>query len=144
MTLLQLLQGLFMVLDGALQLLDVLGSALAEGGLCLPVPLLSLLGRCIDLAAPTHTPSVATRQPHIMTMSQASTYGLASALAFGHHDVFLLGECFDVRLRHGVHGADGAGALGFRLRLNLRRDHSFGGEIPGTDRERGCRHSRHV
>jgi hypothetical protein len=42
-TLLQVLQRLLMVLDSTLQLLDVLSTALAEGSLSLPVPLLSLL-----------------------------------------------------------------------------------------------------
>jgi hypothetical protein len=35
--------------DGLLELLDVLSPALSEGGLSLPVPLLALLGRSIDL-----------------------------------------------------------------------------------------------
>jgi hypothetical protein len=40
---LQVLQGLLMVLDSALELLDVLGAALAEGCLGLAVALLALL-----------------------------------------------------------------------------------------------------
>jgi hypothetical protein len=36
-------------LDRLLQLLDVLGAPFSEGSLSLPVPLLSLLGRSIDL-----------------------------------------------------------------------------------------------
>ena len=43
-TLLQGLQRLFMVLDGGLELLDVLGAPLSERSLGLPVPLLALLG----------------------------------------------------------------------------------------------------
>jgi hypothetical protein len=48
-TLLQRLQRLFMVLDGGLELLDVLGAPLSERSLGLPVPLLALLGRGIYL-----------------------------------------------------------------------------------------------
>ena len=42
MTVLQVLQRLFMVLDRALQLLDILGPSLSEGSLCLPIALLAL------------------------------------------------------------------------------------------------------
>lgn len=49
MTLLQALQGILMLLDGGLQLLDVLGPPLAKGGLGLTIPLLPLLGGGIDL-----------------------------------------------------------------------------------------------
>jgi hypothetical protein len=38
-----------MVLDGGLELLDVLGAPLSERSLSLPVPLLALLGRGIYL-----------------------------------------------------------------------------------------------
>lgn len=48
--LLQVLQGVLMVLDGALELLDVLGAALTEGSLGLAVALLALLRSGIDLA----------------------------------------------------------------------------------------------
>lgn len=51
MALLQVLQGVFMVLDGGLELLDVLGASLAEGGLSLAVALLALLGGGVDLWA---------------------------------------------------------------------------------------------
>lgn len=51
MTVLQVLQRLLVVLDGALQLLDVLGAALAKGGLRLPVALLALFRGGIDLTA---------------------------------------------------------------------------------------------
>ena len=50
-TQLQGLQSVFMMLDRRLQLLDVLGPSLPEGGLRLTVPLLSLFGRRIDLQA---------------------------------------------------------------------------------------------
>lgn len=50
MVLLQGLQGLLVMLDGTLQLLDVLGATLAEGGLGLPVPLLALFRGGIDLS----------------------------------------------------------------------------------------------
>jgi hypothetical protein len=49
--LLQVLQRVLMVLDGALKLLDVLGTALAEGSLGLAVALLALLRGGIYLAA---------------------------------------------------------------------------------------------
>lgn len=39
MTLLQVLQRLFMVLDGLLQLLNVFGPPFSEGGLCLSISL---------------------------------------------------------------------------------------------------------
>jgi hypothetical protein len=48
-TLLQGLQRVFMVLDGGLELLDVLGAPLSERSLSLPVSLLALLGRGIYL-----------------------------------------------------------------------------------------------
>ena len=51
MTVLEVLQRLLMVLDGALELLDILGAALAEGSLGLPVALLALLRRGVYLAA---------------------------------------------------------------------------------------------
>lgn len=51
MTVLQVLQRLLMVLDGALELLDVLSSTLAKGGLGLPVSLLALLGGSVYLTA---------------------------------------------------------------------------------------------
>jgi hypothetical protein len=44
-------QILLMSPDGFLELLDVLGPALSESRLSLTVPLFSLLGSCIDLAA---------------------------------------------------------------------------------------------
>lgn len=47
--LLQALQRLLIVLNGSLQLLDILGPPLTEGGLCLSVALLALLRRGIDL-----------------------------------------------------------------------------------------------
>jgi hypothetical protein len=50
-TVLQALQLLLMVLNGALQLLDVLCAALAEGGLGLSVALLALLRRGVYLTA---------------------------------------------------------------------------------------------
>jgi hypothetical protein len=43
MAVLQILKGLLMAGDGALQLLDILGSALTESCLSLSIPLLSLL-----------------------------------------------------------------------------------------------------
>lgn len=46
---LQALQGVFMLLDGSFELLDILGPPLPEGCLSLAVPLLPLLGRCIYL-----------------------------------------------------------------------------------------------
>lgn len=51
MAVLQILQRLFMVLDGALQLLNVLCASLAEGCLCLPVALLALFRRGVYLEA---------------------------------------------------------------------------------------------
>jgi hypothetical protein len=48
---LQVLQRVFMVLNGALQLLDVLCATLTEGGLRLSVALFALFGRGIDLRA---------------------------------------------------------------------------------------------
>lgn len=48
--LLQVLQRLLMVLDGALELLDVLCASLAEGSLGLAIALLALLGCGIYLA----------------------------------------------------------------------------------------------
>lgn len=51
MALLQVLQGFLVVLDGAFELLDVLGAALAEGSLCLAIALFALLGGSIDLTA---------------------------------------------------------------------------------------------
>lgn len=49
-TILQVLQRLLMMLDGALQLLDVLCAALTESGLGLAIALLALFGSGIDLA----------------------------------------------------------------------------------------------
>ena len=49
MTLLQTLQGILMLLDGCLELLDVLCPPLTKGGLSLTVALLPLLGCCVDL-----------------------------------------------------------------------------------------------
>lgn len=51
MALLEALQRVFMLLDRRLQLLDVLGPPLTEGGLGLTIPLLSLFGCSVDLAA---------------------------------------------------------------------------------------------
>lgn len=48
---LELVEVLFVNPDGLLQLLDVLGSALPEGGLGLTVPLLSFLRGCVYLLA---------------------------------------------------------------------------------------------
>jgi hypothetical protein len=50
MAVLQVLQGFLVVLDGALELLDVLCAALAKGGLGLAVALLALFRGGIDLA----------------------------------------------------------------------------------------------
>jgi len=49
MALLERAKSVFILLDRCLELLDVLGSALSESGLCLSVPLLAFLGRCVDL-----------------------------------------------------------------------------------------------
>lgn len=44
-------QCLLLDADGLFELLDVLGAPLSEGSLCLPVALLPLLGRGINLLA---------------------------------------------------------------------------------------------
>lgn len=50
MALLETSERFLILLDGCLQLLDVLRPSFPKGGLCLSIPLLSLLGRCVDLA----------------------------------------------------------------------------------------------
>jgi hypothetical protein len=50
-TVLQVLQGIFMPLDGGLELLDIFSAALAEGSLSLSVALLALFGGGIDRLA---------------------------------------------------------------------------------------------
>jgi hypothetical protein len=50
-TVLQVLQRLFMMLDSALELLDVLCAALTKGGLCLPIALLALFRGGVYLTA---------------------------------------------------------------------------------------------
>lgn len=54
---LEAVEVLFVGADGLLQLLDVLGPTLSESSLCLPIPLLPLLGCCVDL------PQVRTARP---------------------------------------------------------------------------------
>ena len=54
MALLKVLERLFMMLNGRLQLLDVLGPPFTESRLCLTISLLPFLGRCVYLA---HVPS---------------------------------------------------------------------------------------
>jgi hypothetical protein len=51
MALLKTLQILFVELDGALQLFDVLCPALSEGSLSLSVPLLSFFRCCVNLVS---------------------------------------------------------------------------------------------
>ena len=51
MTVLQILQRLFVMLDGALELLDVLCAAFTKGGLRLSIALLALLRGGINLTA---------------------------------------------------------------------------------------------
>lgn len=50
-TLLEILQSLFMVLNGSLKLLDVFGSTFTEGSLCLTIPLFALFRGRINLNA---------------------------------------------------------------------------------------------
>lgn len=49
MALLQGLQGLFVPLDGGLQLFDILGPSLSKGCLGLAVPLFALFGSSVNL-----------------------------------------------------------------------------------------------
>ena len=51
MTLLEVREGFLILLDGCFELLDIFGPAFTERSLGLPVPLFSLFGSSIDLAA---------------------------------------------------------------------------------------------
>ena len=75
MALLQTGESFLILLDGRLQLLDVLGSSFSKGGLRLAIALLSLFGGGIDLARGV---SVGQRQ----RATTHEDYRLASTFAF--------------------------------------------------------------
>lgn len=50
MALLEVLQRIFMMLDGGLELFNILGATLSKGCLRLAIPLLPFFGCCINLA----------------------------------------------------------------------------------------------
>lgn len=58
MALLEILEILLMMLDGGLELLDVLGATLTEGRLCLTVTLFAFFRRGINLARGDQSPAM--------------------------------------------------------------------------------------
>lgn len=80
MALLEILEILLMMLDGGLELLDVLGATLTEGRLCLTVTLFAFFRRGIYLARRDQS------QPHrrwLVMIGRGATHWFTTSFSFG-------------------------------------------------------------